>query len=102
MHDALEADRGPAERVQLRGDRLGVASPAVRRWPAAVGREGRCVLLPGVSIGRNAVVRNAILDKNVQVPPGAQIGVDPEADRERYTVSPGGVVVLGKGEKVYS
>jgi glucose-1-phosphate adenylyltransferase len=60
------------------------------------------VLLPGVEIGRNAVVRNAILDKNVQVPPGAQIGVDPEADRAHYTVSPGGVVVLGKGEKVQS
>jgi glucose-1-phosphate adenylyltransferase len=58
------------------------------------------VLLPGVEIGRNAVVRNAILDKNVVVPAGATIGVDPEQDRERYTVSPGGVVVLGKGEKV--
>jgi len=58
------------------------------------------VLLPGVEVGRNAVVRNAILDKNVQVPPGATIGVDPEADRAHYTVSPGGVVVLGKGEKV--
>jgi glucose-1-phosphate adenylyltransferase len=59
------------------------------------------VLLPGVEIGRNAVVRNAILDKNVKVPPGAKIGVDVEADRERYTVSAGGVVVLGKGEKVH-
>jgi glucose-1-phosphate adenylyltransferase len=58
------------------------------------------VLLPGVEIGRGAVVRNAILDKNVVVPPNARIGVDPEADRERYTVSPGGVVVLGKNEKV--
>jgi glucose-1-phosphate adenylyltransferase len=58
------------------------------------------VLLPGVEIGRNAVVRNAILDKNVVVPPGARIGVDLERDRERYTVSEGGVVVLGKGEKV--
>ncbi|MDQ1630184.1 MAG: glucose-phosphate adenylyltransferase [Frankiaceae bacterium] len=58
------------------------------------------VLLPGVEVGRNAVVRNAILDKNVVVPPGAKIGVDLERDRERYTVSEGGVVVLGKGQKV--
>jgi glucose-1-phosphate adenylyltransferase len=53
--------------------------------------------MPGVHIGRNAVVRHAILDKNVVVPDGAQIGVDLERDRERYTVSEGGVVVLGKG-----
>ena len=55
------------------------------------------VLMPGVRIGRNAVVRRAILDKNVIVPPGAQIGVDLERDRQRYTVSDGGIVVLGKG-----
>ncbi len=58
------------------------------------------VLMPGVRVGRNAVVRRAILDKNVQVPDGAQIGVDLEADRGRYTVSSGGVVVLGKAQKV--
>ena len=55
------------------------------------------VLLPGVRIGRGAVVRGAILDKNVVVPDGAQIGVDLALDRARYTVSAGGVVVLGKG-----
>ncbi|MFI9011312.1 glucose-1-phosphate adenylyltransferase [Actinosynnema sp. NPDC053489] len=55
------------------------------------------VLLPGVRIGRGAVVRRAILDKNVVVPDGALIGVDPATDRQRYTVSTGGVTVLGKG-----
>jgi glucose-1-phosphate adenylyltransferase len=55
------------------------------------------VLLPGVRIGKGAVVRRAILDKNVVVPDGAQIGVDLDEDRARYTVSAGGVVVLGKG-----
>jgi len=55
------------------------------------------VLMPGVRIGRNAVVRRAILDKNVVVPEGAQIGVDLERDRQLYTVSEAGVVVLGKG-----
>jgi len=55
------------------------------------------VIMPGTRIGKGAVVRGAILDKNVQVPPGCQIGVDRALDRARYTVSPGGVVVLGKG-----
>lgn len=55
------------------------------------------VVMPGVRIGRNAVIRRAILDKNVVVPDGAQIGVDIERDRQLYTVSDGGVVVLGKG-----
>jgi glucose-1-phosphate adenylyltransferase len=55
------------------------------------------VLLPGVRIGKGAVVRRAILDKNVVVPDGAQLGVDLALDRARYPVSAGGVVVLGKG-----
>jgi glucose-1-phosphate adenylyltransferase len=55
------------------------------------------VLLPGVRVGKGAIVRRAILDKNVVVPDGVQIGVDVALDRARYTVSSGGVVVLGKG-----
>ncbi len=60
------------------------------------------VLMNGVRIGRGAVVRKAILDKNVIVPPGAHLGVSPAHDRDRYTVSDGGVVALGKNEKVQS
>lgn len=55
------------------------------------------VLMEGVDIGRHAVVRRAILDKNVIVPEGAEIGVDLEKDRQRYTVSDNGIVVIGKG-----
>lgn len=58
------------------------------------------VLMHGVEVGRNAVVRNSIVDKNVRIPEGAQIGVDIEADRERFTVSPGGTVAIGKGQPI--
>jgi glucose-1-phosphate adenylyltransferase len=58
------------------------------------------VLMPGVDVGRNAVVRRAIIDKNVQIPAGARIGVDPVADKERFTVTDTGIVVIGKGDHV--
>ncbi|MEZ5209793.1 MULTISPECIES: glucose-1-phosphate adenylyltransferase [unclassified Gordonia (in: high G+C Gram-positive bacteria)] len=58
------------------------------------------VLMPGVRVGRNAVVRNAILDKNVQVSNGGQVGVDLEHDKERFTVSVGGIVTVAKNEVV--
>ncbi|HET7740022.1 MAG TPA: glucose-1-phosphate adenylyltransferase, partial [Mycobacterium sp.] len=55
------------------------------------------VLMPGVRIGRGAVVRHAILDKNVVVGPGEMVGVDLEKDREKFAISAGGVVAVGKG-----
>ncbi|WP_111765492.1 glucose-1-phosphate adenylyltransferase [Nakamurella deserti] len=55
------------------------------------------VIMPGVRIGREARVINAILDKNVVVPDGATVGVDHEYDRANYTVTEGGITVVGKG-----
>jgi glucose-1-phosphate adenylyltransferase len=58
------------------------------------------VLMDGVRVGRGAVVRHAIVDKNVVIPDGARIGVDLDEDRARFTVTPSGVRVLEKNQKV--
>ena len=58
------------------------------------------VLLDDVYVGENSVLRNCVIDKNVQVPPGTQIGVDPKADAENHFVSPGGIVVIGKNARL--
>ncbi|MCW2718085.1 MAG: glucose-phosphate adenylyltransferase [Pseudonocardiales bacterium] len=75
--------------------RRSVISPNVRIEAGAEVSDS--VVLPGTVVRRGAVVRGAILDKNVVIPEGALVGVDLAMDRARYTVSQGGVVVLGKG-----
>ena len=59
------------------------------------------IVFDGARIGKNAVVQRAILDKEVVVEDGAQVGVDPYADRDRgYTVTDSGITVVGKGVRV--
>ena len=52
-----------------------------------------------VEIGRNCRITNAIIDKANVIPSGTEIGYDLEKDRERYFVSPTGIVVLGRGPR---
>jgi glucose-1-phosphate adenylyltransferase len=58
------------------------------------------VLFSGIEVGGGAIVRRAIVDKDVVIEPGARIGVDPDEDRKRFTVSAGGIVVVPKGTRV--
>ena len=59
------------------------------------------VLMDKVNIGEGAVVKRAIIDKNVKVPAGAAIGLDPELDRARgFKVTDSGITVLSKGQLV--
>jgi len=78
--------------------RRSVVSPEVRVEAGAQVEDS--VLMNGVVVGPRAVIRRAIIDKNVRVPEGARIGVDLELDRRRFAVSDGGVVVIGKSQKV--
>jgi glucose-1-phosphate adenylyltransferase len=59
------------------------------------------VLMDKVQIGEGAVVNRAIIDKNVKVPAGAAIGLDPDLDRARgFKVTDSGITVLSKGQEV--
>lgn len=54
-----------------------------------------CILLEGVVIGRYAKIRKAIIDEGVNIPDGAVIGYDEDADRRAgYTITKNGIVVV--------
>ena len=52
------------------------------------------VIFPNVEIGRNCVIRKAVIDKGCIIPPGTSIGVDPQEDAMRFHVSSGGVTLV--------
>ena len=52
------------------------------------------ILFDQVTVGEGAILKRCIIDKGVTVPAGMQIGVNLEMDRERYSVSDNGVIVV--------
>ena len=59
------------------------------------------VLLDNVTINRHAQVRRAIIDKNVVLQEGADVGMDRQRDLDRgFTVTESGITVVGKGTVV--
>jgi glucose-1-phosphate adenylyltransferase len=59
------------------------------------------VVFDRVRIGPNAVIRRAILDKDVVIEEGASVGVNHDDDRTRgFTVTDSGITVVGKGVHV--
>ena len=52
------------------------------------------VVLSNVDIGRNVVLRRAVVEKGCILPPGVQIGVHPEQDRKWFDISPKGVTLV--------
>lgn len=59
------------------------------------------VLFDRARVHPNAVVSRTILDKNVVVEEGAQVGINHDLDRARgFTVTDSGITVVGKGERV--
>ena len=54
------------------------------------------ILMNDVSIGRHARIRNAIIDKYVQVPANEVVGYNDAEDKKRFTVSADGIVIIHK------
>jgi glucose-1-phosphate adenylyltransferase len=55
------------------------------------------IIFPGVHVGPGARLHRCIVDKNVVIPEWTRIGLEPDVDRERFTVSDEGVAVIEKG-----
>jgi glucose-1-phosphate adenylyltransferase len=55
------------------------------------------ILMERVKVGRNARIRRAIIDKDVDIPPGFQIGFDSEEDAKRFSITEGGITVVPSG-----
>ena len=60
-----------------------------------------CVLFEGVTIGRHTKLKKCIVDKDVEVPQGLQVGIDKAADVARgFMVTDTGVTVVPKGFRI--
>ena len=60
------------------------------------------ILMPGVRVGRHARIRKAIIDRDVFIPRGAQIGYHAAEDRRRHMVSDNGVVIVTKEDEPFT
>ncbi|HEU4520429.1 MAG TPA: glucose-1-phosphate adenylyltransferase [Thermoanaerobaculia bacterium] len=58
------------------------------------------ILMDGVDVGRHSKIRRCIVDKGVRIPPHTTIGYDLELDRQRFTVTDSGIVVVPKGAEI--
>jgi glucose-1-phosphate adenylyltransferase len=73
---------------------------ALLRRSVLVERDARlehCIVMERSRIGAGALVRRAIIDQDNDVPPQERIGFDLAQDRERFTVTDSGIVVVPAG-----
>ncbi len=74
-----------------------ILSPGVRIHSYALVEDS--ILFDGVEVGRHARVRRAIVDKDVKIPTGFEVGWDRDLDRSRgLTVTDEGLTVVPKAE----
>jgi glucose-1-phosphate adenylyltransferase len=59
------------------------------------------IVFSHVNIGRHCRIRNAILDRDVQIPEGTTIGYDTDADRQKYFVTDSGITVVTRDYSLF-
>jgi glucose-1-phosphate adenylyltransferase len=52
------------------------------------------VVMPYVSVGRRARLKNVVIDRGVQIPEGLVVGEDPELDAKRFRTTPNGITLI--------
>jgi len=57
------------------------------------------IIMDKCDIGRHSRIRRTIIDKNVKVPEGTEIGFDLEEDKKRFKVTETGIVIIPKNYK---
>ncbi len=84
--------------AMLLGDRIerAICSHHVRVGQGAVVEDS--ILFPHVEVGARARVRRCIVDSDVHIPAGMEIGYDAEADAERFPFRSAGVVVVTRAD----
>jgi len=80
--------------------RGGTVRSSVLSWDVTVrswAQVDESVIMDRVEVGRHCKIKKAIIDKENVIPSYTEIGINPQADRERFTVTPRGIVVVPKG-----
>jgi len=71
-----------------------ILSPGVRVDRGATVEDS--ILFPNVVVGQGARIRRTIIEKGQKIPPGFEIGFDPERDNRLFHVTESGIVVIAK------
>ena len=59
------------------------------------------ILFSHVNVGRHCRIRRAILDRDVEIPEGTEIGYDTAADKQRYFVTESGITVVTRDYSMF-
>jgi glucose-1-phosphate adenylyltransferase len=52
------------------------------------------VILPKVTVNRNVVLKNVVIDRGCNIPEGMQIGINLAEDKKRFYVSEKGITLV--------